>query len=432
MSTPLSIFAVKTLVPVLIIVAILGVMRGFFQGLGTMMPSAISQIFEQIVNAIVSIWAAYVLYSYGAKVGAVLGNPENLAAAYGAAGGTIGTGSGAAAALIFVTFVLVTFLGRFKRSMRRDASKRVDSYGTIFKMLFVTIIPVLLSSTIYNCNSIIDEAVYKKIAFWQGYSDSVISVQNGIFSGKYQTLINIPISIAAAVAASSVPALTAAYAENDSNAAKKQIALSTRFIMIISFPCAVGMGVLASPILNLLFHDTSDLAGRMVTLGAISIVFFALSTLSNGLLQGIGRMREPIKNAVIALILHVIVLVALMMVLDLNIYAVVIANAVFGLFMCLLNAYSIHRYSGYEQEIKKTFLVPAAASAIMGVTVWLLYRLLQYIFRINAISTLVSIVVGAIVYAVFLLRFGGLNEHELYSFPKGRTLAVIAKKLHLL
>lgn len=55
MKTPLSIFAVKVLIPVLFIVAVLGVMRGFFQGLGTMMPSATSQILEQIVNAVVSV-----------------------------------------------------------------------------------------------------------------------------------------------------------------------------------------------------------------------------------------------------------------------------------------------------------------------------------------------------------------------------------------
>lgn len=64
-----------------------------------MMPSAVSQILEQIANAIVSVWAAYVLYSYGTKVGAVLGNTENYAAAYGAAGGTLGTGTGAVVGL---------------------------------------------------------------------------------------------------------------------------------------------------------------------------------------------------------------------------------------------------------------------------------------------------------------------------------------------
>jgi stage V sporulation protein B len=397
-----------------------------------MMPSAISQIFEQIVNAIVSIWAAYVLYGYGAKVGAILGDEENYAAAYGAAGGTIGTGSGAAAALLFCTFVLLVFLRRCKKSMRRDHSGHLDDYRSIFYLLFITIVPVLLSSTIYNCNSIIDEAVYKKIAFWQGYEASVIGVQNGIFSGKYQTLINIPISIAGALASSSVPALTAAYAEGNVKGARQQIAMSTRFVMVIAFPCAVGMGVLAAPILNLLFHDTSALAAHMVQLGAVSIVFFALSTLSNGLLQGIGRMKEPIKNAVLSLALHLIVLVALMLVLDLNIFAVVIANAAFGLLMCMLNARSIRKYSGYKQEIRKTFLVPAISSAGMGIVVFLLYRLLYNVTRVNALATLLSIFVGAMVYAVLLLRLKGMDEHELSQFPKGKTLVRISKKLHML
>lgn len=73
LKTPLSSIALKVLAPTLLIVAIVGVFRGFFQGLNTMMPSAISQIAEQIMNAVVSVVAAWLLFSYGAKVGAVLG-----------------------------------------------------------------------------------------------------------------------------------------------------------------------------------------------------------------------------------------------------------------------------------------------------------------------------------------------------------------------
>lgn len=168
--TPLCIFALKVLVPVLVIVAVLGVMRGFFQGLGTMMPSAVSQILEQIVNAIVSVWAAYVLFSYGSKAGALLGNAEDYGAAYGAAGGTIGTAAGALSALLFAGFVLVVYLRVFKKTLRKERKTSADSYGEIFKLLIITIIPVLVSSTIYNCNATIDQAVYKNIAAWQGYS----------------------------------------------------------------------------------------------------------------------------------------------------------------------------------------------------------------------------------------------------------------------
>lgn len=432
MKTPLSIFAVKVLVPVLFIVAVLGVMRGFFQGLGTMMPSATSQILEQIVNAVISVWAAYILVGEGAKAGALLDNKENYAAAYGAAGGTLGTGTGALAALLFCTFVLVVFLKGFKRSMKKERRSNVDSYGSIMKVLVATIVPVLLSSTIYNCNTLIDDAVYKHIAAFQGYTEAQYGDWSGIYSGKYQLLINVPISIASALAASSVPALTAAYASGKRQEAKRQMSMATRFIMVIAFPCTVGMGVLASPILQMLLGDSSELSARMLQVGAAAILFFSLSTLSNGLLQGINRMKEPIKNAMIALVLHLAVLVGLMFGLDLNIYAVVIANTVFGLLMCVLNARSLRRYSGYRQEILKTFLVPAVSSAGMGVVVWLVYKLFLYLLRINALATILAILAGVITYAILLLLLKGLNEQEILRFPKGRTLAGLAKKFHLL
>ena len=398
--TPLCIFALKVLVPVLVIVAVLGVMRGFFQGLGTMMPSAVSQILEQIVNAIVSVWAAYVLFSYGSKAGALLGNAEDYGAAYGAAG--------------------------------KERKTSADSYGEIFKLLIITIIPVLVSSTIYNCNATIDQAVYKNIAAWQGYSKTDYGTWNGIYTGKYQVLINVPLAIASSLAASSVPALSAAYASGKRGEAKRQIGLATRFIMVVAFPCAVGMGVLASPILQMLFGDSSELAARMLQTGSVAIIFFSLSTLSNGLLQGMNRMKEPIKNAVIALALHLIILVALMLGLDLNIFAVIIANACFGLIMCILNARSIRRYSGYRQEVRRTFFVPAVSAAGMGVVVWLVYRLFLYLLRSNLIATLVSIVAGVFTYATLLLMLKGLTEQEILRFPKGRTLVKLARKMHLL
>lgn len=430
--TPLCIFALKVLVPVLVIVAVLGVMRGFFQGLGTMMPSAVSQILEQIVNAIVSVWAAYVLFSYGSKAGALLGNAEDYGAAYGAAGGTIGTAAGALSALLFAGFVLVVYLRVFKKTLRKERKTSADSYGEIFKLLIITIIPVLVSSTIYNCNATIDQAVYKNIAAWQGYSKTDYGTWNGIYTGKYQVLINVPLAIASSLAASSVPALSAAYASGKRGEAKRQIGLATRFIMVVAFPCAVGMGVLASPILQMLFGDSSELAARMQQTGSVAIIFFSLSTLSNGLLQGMNRMKEPIKNAVIALALHLIILVALMLGLDLNIFAVIIANACFGLIMCILNARSIRRYSGYRQEVRRTFFVPAVSAAGMGVVVWLVYRLFLYLLRSNLIATLVSIVAGVFTYATLLLMLKGLTEQEILRFPKGRTLVKLARKMHLL
>jgi stage V sporulation protein B len=440
MNTPYSIFAVRVLVPVLLIVAILGVLRGFFQGLGTMMPSAVSQVLEQIANAIVSVWAAYVLFDRGTKIGAVLGNAEQYAAAYGAMGGTIGTGVGAFVGLLFTAFVLVVYLRVFKRQMKKERAAKVDSYSTIFVTLVTTIVPVLLSTTIYNCNNLIDISVYKHIAEFQGYSAAEYGAWNGIYTGKYTTLINVPIAIASALATSSVPALTAAYASGRKEDARAQIATATRFISVIAFPCAVGMGVLASPILQMLFRDSSALAAHMLQFGSLSIIFFSLSTLSNGLLQGVNRMKEPIKNAAIALILQLVILIALMFLLDLNIYAMVFANVSFGFIMYLLNSYSLKKYSGYRQEVRKTFLVPAVSAVAMGMAVFAVSRLLGIALgslKDNArlygsIVSVAGILVGVIVYAIVLLLLKGLNEHEIRRFPKGELLVRLAKKFRLL
>lgn len=435
LSTPNSIFALKVLAPALVIVAILGVIRGFFQGLGTMMPSAVSQIIEQIVNAVVSIWAAYVLYRVGTRTGAVLGDKEHYAAAYGAAGGTLGTNLGSVAALLFVLFVFAVYLRVFKRIMKKDHHVKVDSFAYTMKVLIITIIPVLLSTTIYNISGIIDQGIFKKVALMQGYANNDVEIWWGVFSGKYKLMTNVPISIASAMAASAVPTLTSSFSSGDKAGVRTQINAAMRFVMVIAFPCTVGMAVLATPIFTLLFPSTIatvDLATYMMWVGAVAIIFYSMSTLSNGLLQGINRMKVPVVNAAIALVAHILLLLALMLFFRLNIYAVVISNAFFALLMCFLNARALARYSGYRQEVVKTFIIPAICSLIMGVITFFVYKGLFALTKIVAISLIISIIVAVIVYAVTLLLLKGLTEEEICKFPKGALIIKIARKVHLL
>ena len=435
LQTPLSIFALRILAPVLIVVAILGVLRGFFQGLGNMIPSAISQVIEQIVNAIVSIWAAYVLFQFGSKAGQVLGNPDKYAAAFGAAGGTLGTNLGAVSALLFMLFVFYAYMRVFKKKMKRERNVEVDSFAYTMKILIITIIPVLLSSTIYNISGIIDQGLFKNIATMQGYTVDEIDVWWGVFSGKYKVLINVPISIASALAASSVPTLSASFASGDKESVNNQINAAIRFIMVIAMPCCVGLAVLAKPIFTLLFPGTIsslDSATTMMWVGAIAVVFYSLSTLTNGLLQGIDQLKIPVKNAAIALVAHIILLVVLMLFFRLNIYAVVIANAFFAFLVCVLNAIALQRHAGYKQEFQKTFIVPAISSAIMGVIAYGVYALCKFLFKNDFVSIILSILVAVIAYFVILLLLKGLTEEELRKFPKGHLLVQAAKKIRLL
>lgn len=433
--TPMGVFALQVLAPTLIIVAILGVIRGFFQGMGTMVPSAVSQIIEQIINAIVSVGAAYILFGYGTRISSVLGGNQHYDAAYGAAGGTLGTSAGALCGLAFILFVLSAFLPQMKKAMRREkkmGKTKVEPYRVIFRILIMTIIPVLLSTTIYNLVSITDQWLFKNIAAMQKYAEDQISLWWGNYSGYYRVLTNVPISISTALAASCVPALSAAFAQKDSEQVKRKIGLSMRFIMVVAMPCTAGIMVLADPIIQLLFPGAGALAGHLLQAGGISIIFYSISTLSNSVLQGIDRMRIPVRNAIIALIVHAVILAAAMVGLDLKIYAVCVGTVVFSLIMCILNGISVKRYSGFTPNIVKTFVKPAAASVIMGVIVYLVYYISYKLVKHNAVCTILSILVGIFTYAVALLLIKGLTEEELKSFPKGALLIWVAKKLHLL
>ena len=432
LATPQSYLALKILGPTLLIVAVMGVIRGFFQGMGTMVPSALSQIVEQIVNAVVSVGAAYVLFNYGLRIGKVVGNEKEFSESYGAAGGTLGTTAGAFVSLLFLTGVFLLFRKGFVSKRSFTSKKRVESYSSIFAVLIFTIVPVLLSTTVYNISSIIDQGIFKNLALFQNYSESDISTWWGIFTGKYKVLINVPIAISSAIAASCVPSITSALAQKDKEVVHSKIYSALRFVMIIAFPCTIGLAVLAGPILTLLFGDTRALSALMIQVGAISIIFYSISTVSNAVLQGIDKMSAPVKNALTALVLHIIALVAIMFVFKIGVFAVVIANAIFALIMCVLNSISIHAYSGYVQEYRYTYLMPLIASVVMGVCVFALYRFFMMLCNINAVSTMLSIIFGAVIYAVTLVKIGGLSEAELKNFPKGESLVRIFKKVHLL
>lgn len=430
--TPMSSIALRVLSPVVFIVAIVGVLRGFFQGLHSMVPSAISQVIEQIVNAIVSVVAALILVDYGYKVGAVLLDTEVYRAAYGAAGGTLGTAVGAFCALIVM--VLIFFLSRvnFKSKLVKDHSKTQEGYFSLMLVLVITIVPVLLSTTLYNVSGIVDQGIFKNIAHIQNYDPKLISEWWGVFSGQYYVLINVPISIASSIAASCVPSITAAFHEKNMPLVKRQIALAMRFVMMIAFPCTVGMAVLGGPIMMMLFSDSDKVSAVMMLIGAVAVVFFSLSTLTNGILQGLDHMRVPVINAAISLVLQVIFLVVAMRGFHLHIYAVVLANAFYGLMMSVLNGHAVRRYARIRVNIRRTFLIPLEASLGMGILVFAAYRLMHLITRSNMISCIIGIIVGVITYVILMVLMRGLTERELRILPKGYVLIRIFRKLHML
>lgn len=424
-----SAIALRVLAPTLLIVAVMGVMRGFFQGMGTMVPTATSQLVEQVINAIVSVAAAIYLFNYGLGVAGLL-RDEEYASAYGAAGGTLGTSAGALAGLLCLLVVYLFSKRDFNYNVRHDNTKSDETFGRLFILLVITVLPVLLSTTIYNISDTLDQGIFNFIMDKKGLS-AIKAEHWGMYSTKYKVLTNVPVALASAVCSSMMPSLTGCIKREDYKTAKRKVSLAMRFTMILSIPCAVGLAVLGKPIISLLFQGEVDIPANMLKIGSVAVVFYAMSTLSNGVLQGIDKLNIPVRNAAIALVLHLGILYVSLDTLNLGLYGVVISCVMFAFIMCVLNWMSIGKHLRYKQELTKTFGIPLISSAIMGLIAFVTNLILTK-FLSASISLLITILLSIVVYFIVLIKLGGVKEKEIRSFPGGNFMANIAILLRLL
>ena len=431
MKVELSVYALRVLAPCILVVAFLGVFRGFFQGFGTMIPTAISQTVEQIVNAIVSIAGAYILLKTGQKISEGAGG-KNYGAAYAAAGATLGTISGALAGLIFLILLFIAFKKVLNKKMMRDTGHETESSRHIYKILLFTIAPVILSATVYNISNLLDQAVFTNISAVQGMAEQRYTELLGMFSGQYDTMTNIPLSVASALAASFMPSLVATIQTGTRRDIHNKIDLVSRFNMIIAIPCAAGFMCLAKPILDLLYYTQDNtIPALLLQIGGVSVVFFCLSTVTNAALQGMDYMMKPVKNAAISLVIHLAALFIMMVVFHWSIYSIVASKIIFAAAICYLNARDLRVTCNYTQEYKKTFMIPLLSALIMSAATILVYRLGASVLG-GRISTLLALLAAVVTYFVALIALKGVTEEELITIPKGESIVRFLHKVHLL
>lgn len=431
MKSPLSAYALKMLAPGLFIVAIMAVIRGYFQGLGSMMPTAVSQIIEQLVRAVISIAGASLFVDMGTKAGKKAGE-DLLGPAYGAAGATLGTVLGALIALIFLLFVIWAYKGKMRRQYRTDRTKQSESYRHILKILIFTAVPILFSTAIYNINQILDLTIFNHIMEAQGYVEEEYMALQGIYSGKYDTLVNVPLSIPFALCSSVVPSLTAAVTVGAKKLVHEKIDQTLRLTMVITIPCGVGFLVLASPLMVLLYNDASATPAYLLMIGSVVVILYAWASISNSILHGLNYISSPAKNAGIALLIHLVAFVLMMTVFKMNVYALAAGNVVFAMCMCWFNQRKIHKVCGFRMNIADTFVKPLVASAIMGAVAFLVWFGLDKLIGGRWIPVIIAIVAAMVVYIVIILRIGTLSEEDIVSLPMGGRLLGYAEKLHLM
>ena len=428
----------RTFAPTIFIYGILGVLRGYFQAHRSMVQTSVSQILEQIANAIVSVGAAYLM------IKAVMGTMEVPAdeagqitrATTGAIGSALGTGVGVLVALLFMLGIYGLNRGLIQKRIRRDRHTNVDSYKSIFKTITLVVTPFILSTAVNNLSGAVNNSVYTKILPEIRSLDTVeIYYRWGIFSNQAVTISNIPIAFANAMAAAMIPSVAQLVAAKDTKGAIQKISLAVKTTMLISIPCAAGLFALARPITGLLFVNTPEdetLATKMLMALALSVVFYALSALNSNILQGVGKVKTPIVNAGIALAVQTVAAVCLLWFTELDLYSIVIANTLYSGIMCVLNQYAVCKAIGYRQEMSKTFLLPALAAVVMGAFAWASYEGLLMLTSSPKISVIIVIPFAVCIYFVMLLIFRGITEEELRALPKGYLVVKVAKKCRLL
>lgn len=424
-----SVVALRVLAPTIFFSGFLGVLRGYFQAYGSMLHTSLSQILEQILNAAVSIGAAYLL------IGMVADQSATTQAVYGSAGSALGTGAGVLIALLFMFGMYMLNRRMINRRAEHDKTKKEDSFGEIFKMIFTIVTPFILSTFIYNCSTVVNMSIYYGVMIDYKKIDTITAhIDYGIFATQAVSVVNIPIAIASAMSSATIPGVSTSYVRKEYKKTRQQVSKAIRMTMLIAIPASVGLLLLAKPVMYFIFpqKDSLEQASGLLAALAVTVILYCLSTLTNAVLQGIGRVNTPVIHSVIALVIQIAGLIAMLWYTDLNLYALVGANIIYSLVMCILNQISVRKHLGYRQELVKTFVIPFVCSLLMGAIAYGVYYGLYKLLPVSRVALVAAIGIGAMVYFALILLLGGVNERELRSFPKGAMLVHIAKKVHLL
>lgn len=441
-SWPESYMTILALSPTMLFTAVSCTFRGYFQGRSNMVPTSISQIIEQAVNTTFTILFAWIMYRYGRDYALLQGITDereiNLEAVkFAAAGGTVGTSLGALASALY----LCRTYAKNKAGILKEIAQTVQSehfkYTTkmILKKIFQYSIPITLGSAAIYTASLIDLRFTKTRLIAGGFSVTEASALYGIFSTQYLKVLFIPITLATALATAILPSISAAAARNDRVLLGRRISRSLKTILMIAIPAAVGMAVLAKPIIRILFPTAPD-GWDLLMMGSWIMVLISVVSIQTAILQGIGKTYVPTIHLVIGLAMKLFINYNLISIKAVNIKGAIAGSAVCYIFAGYMNYRSIKKLTGVRFNVKHLLNRPLSVSIIMGLAVLLVYKVLAFVtgFFINSmflqslISGSIAIAAGGAVYYLLMIIAKGITAGDIKSLPRGsRILAYTLK-----
>jgi len=399
--------AIRVLAPAVFLVSMLTVLRGYFQGMKTAAPTAVSQVIEQIFNVIASLFLAFLLFG-----------GENFSAA--AAGAAAGTSVGAFFALLVMLFVYMLVAKALKRRSAEDSTEYIEprrkQAAAILKMAF----PLIIGAAIFTIASMMDVSMANnRLAASGAFSGEEITALVGQFTGKFVLLTTLPVSLSMALSSAIIPEITSSHVTLDKEAVRQKTNLALRISMFLAIPSAVGLGVLADPIILLLFSRHPE-GGALLRYGAASIVFLSIVHVITGVLQGLGHVKIPIIGVFFGVMVKIPINYYLMAIPEINVLGGVISTVVCFIVAAIINLFFLKHFTDIFPAIVGTFVKPTIAAAGMGIVCYTAYNLIMLVGS-NAAATLGAISLGFVAYLVFMLLMKGFGrrEIELLPIPRG-------------
>ena len=429
-AVPESALSMRTIAPALVLVPVMAAFRGYYQGRQNMKPTALSQVLEQIFRVIFGLGTAYLMMRgiLGTGPLASYSTPEK-----GAAGGAFGATIGALAGLVIM--LLVYFLDRksIHRRVNRSQNVETETNREILKKILIISIPITVGACIAPIMSYLDSPIVVTRLTQTGWGAETAKNLYGQISYA-TTIVNLPQALSMALSMSLVPLISSAHRTNDRESLERNTSLAVRVAIIIGLPCAVGMAILAKPILLLLYSahyaEAVNVAPTFAILG-ISVVAVSIIQTVSGILQGVGKQNIPVRNMLIGIVIKIVTTIILVGVHDLNIKGAAIGTLLTYIVVAGLDLSATKKYTGAKFDLQLTVVRPAIATAAMAAAALFIYYVLCGGGEDNKIGCLIAVLAAAVVYGVMLLVTKSIRRSELESFSMGRKLIPVLDKLKI-
>ena len=405
---PEAAYCFKALAPALFFVALMCAYRGYMQGMQQMVPTAISQVVEQVGKLAVGLTLAFMLLDAG---------PE-----YAAMGALIGVTVSELLALIYVMLSYrrrwPKIRARLERSVRREAEP-------VAGRLIAIALPITIGASISPLASVVDSALIIRILLKLGYAKETAQTAFSLMRTNVATLTNMPGVLTMALAMSLVPAISAFSAKRDHAGVQDTARLGLKLALIIGLPCAVGLFVLASPILAMLYPNLTEgeltLAVDLMHTSSIGVIFLSLVQSMTGVIQGMGKPNVPVFNLFIGFVLKVASLLALMNIPQVNIQGAAVSTVVCYAFAGIADTIYVIRRAKLRLGLVDVLLKPVLSSGVMGFVVFMIYSFMQEMEH-QVLPTLAAVAVGVFAYGVMAIYFRFFSREELAYIPGGQRI----------